>query len=42
MELYAGLALGGGILLAAASVLWLRAGELVFIDKMLAGIAGCF
>ncbi|WP_256372706.1 hypothetical protein [Roseibium sp. RKSG952] len=42
LALYAGLAAGAAVLIAAGSLLWLRAGERVFVDKMLAAIAGCF
>jgi len=42
MSLYAGLGLGGGVLLAASTLLWLRAGERVYVDKLLSAIAGCF
>ncbi|TWI84576.1 hypothetical protein JM93_02908 [Roseibium hamelinense] len=42
MPLYAGLGLGAAIVLTASGLLWLRAGERVYFDKILAGIAGCF
>ncbi len=42
MPLYAGLATGAGLLILASGFLWMQAGERVFVDKLLAGIAGCF
>ncbi|MEJ8473408.1 hypothetical protein [Roseibium algae] len=42
MSLYAGLAFGGGLLIAASGLLWLRMGERIYFDRLIAGIAGCF
>jgi hypothetical protein len=42
MSLYLGLAAGGVLLVAASSLLWLRYGQRIYFDKLIAGIAGCF
>lgn len=42
VSLYAGLSLGGALLMTASVFFWLQAGERVFVDRLLAGIAGCF
>ncbi|GGB51536.1 hypothetical protein GCM10011316_24450 [Roseibium aquae] len=41
-SLYAGLALAGGVLITASLMLWLYAGERVYVDRLLSAIAGCF
>ncbi|MEP0234010.1 hypothetical protein [Roseibium sp.] len=42
MPLYLGLATGATMLIAASGLLWLRFGERVYFDQLVAGIAGCF
>ncbi|WP_417670704.1 hypothetical protein [Roseibium sp.] len=42
LSIYAAFSLGGLALLAASVALWLRFGEMVFFDRIAAGIAGCF
>ena len=41
-SLYKGLALGATAFLGLSGLLWLRYGERIYFDKMIAGIAGCF
>ncbi len=41
-SLYTGLAFGAIGLLALSGLLWLRYGERIYVDKMIAAIAGCF
>ncbi len=36
------LALAGGLAILGAALLWLQFGERLFVDRILAGIAGCF
>lgn len=42
MPLYAGLAIAATVTVAAASLLWLRVGESIYVDRLVAAIAGCF
>jgi len=41
-SLYRGLAVGAAILLVLSGLLWLRFGERIYFDRMVAAIAGCF
>ncbi|NBN64330.1 hypothetical protein GWI72_11345 [Microvirga tunisiensis] len=38
----AGAGLGGGTLVLAASLAWLKFGEAIYVDRLIAGLAGCF
>ncbi|SDQ82107.1 hypothetical protein [Pseudovibrio sp. Tun.PSC04-5.I4] len=40
--LYAGTAVLGGLLITASAFLWMRYGNLLFSDKLLNALAGCF
>ncbi|WP_269583431.1 hypothetical protein [Roseibium sp. Sym1] len=40
--LYIGLTAGATGLLALALLLWLYAGEQVYVDRLISAIAGCF
>lgn len=40
--LYMGLATGATSLVALSGLLWLYAGERVYVDRLLSAIAGCF
>ncbi len=41
-QLYIGLGALGSGLIAIAFLLWLYAGERVFVDRLISAIAGCF
>jgi hypothetical protein len=41
-SLYLGLALGAASLVALAALLWVYAGERVYVDRLISAIAGCF
>lgn len=41
-SLYRGLAIGATALIVLSGILWLRFGERIYFDKMVAAIAGCF
>lgn len=40
--LYLGLAFGATSLVALSAMLWLYAGERVYVDRLISAIAGCF
>ncbi|WP_256370138.1 hypothetical protein [Labrenzia sp. PHM005] len=42
MPLYLGLAFGATSLVALSAMLWLYAGERVYVDRLISAIAGCF